>query len=73
MGKVRTGLAVSLDGFISGPNDGAEVPMGVGGERLLAWYAAGDTDYRLPGTDMVFRDPRMTSLSDSCGGGMPGR
>ena len=36
MGKVRTGLAVSLDGFISGPNDGAEAPMGVGGERLLA-------------------------------------
>jgi dihydrofolate reductase len=29
--------------------------MGVGGERLLAWYGAGDTDYRLPGTDMVFR------------------
>ena len=55
MGKVRTGLAVSLDGFISGPNDGADAPMGVGGERLLAWYAAGDTDYRLPGTDMVFQ------------------
>jgi hypothetical protein len=33
MGKVRTGLAVSLDGFISGPNDGAEAPMGDGGER----------------------------------------
>jgi dihydrofolate reductase len=54
MGKVRTGLGVSLDGFISGPNDGPDAPMGVGGERLLAWYAAGDTEYRLPGTDMVF-------------------
>ena len=29
--------------------------MGDGGERLLAWYAAGDTEYRLPGADMVFR------------------
>jgi dihydrofolate reductase len=55
MGKVRTGLAVSLDGFISGPNDDAAAPMGHGGERLLAWYGAGDTNYRLPGTDMVFR------------------
>jgi dihydrofolate reductase len=55
MGKVRTGLAVSLDGFISGPNDGAAAPMGDGGERLLAWYAGGDTEYRLPGTDMVFK------------------
>jgi hypothetical protein len=61
MGKVRTGLAVSLDGFISGPNDGAEAPMGDGGERLLAWYAAGDTDYRLPGTDMVFRVSAQTA------------
>ena len=43
-GKVRTGLAVSLDGFISGPNDGPDAPMGHGGERLLAWYAAGDTE-----------------------------
>jgi dihydrofolate reductase len=54
VGKVRTGLSVSLDGFIAGPNDGPEAPMGVGGEKLLAWYAAGDTEYRLPGTGMVF-------------------
>ena len=61
MGKVRTGLGVSLDGFISGPNDGPEAPMGVGGERLLAWYAAGDTEYRLPGTDMVFMVSAQTA------------
>ena len=61
MGKIRTGLAVSLDGFISGPNDGAEAPMGVGGERLLAWYAGGDTEYRLPGTDMVFMVSAQTA------------
>ena len=54
MGIVRTGLSVSLDGFIAGPNDSPEAPMGVGGEKLLAWYAAGDTEYRLPRTDMVF-------------------
>jgi hypothetical protein len=36
VGKVRTGLAVSLDGFIGGPNDGAEAPMRVGGERETA-------------------------------------
>jgi dihydrofolate reductase len=55
MGKVRTGLAVSLDGFISGPNDDAAAPMGHGGERLVAWYAGGDTEYQLPGTDMIFK------------------
>jgi dihydrofolate reductase len=54
MGKVRTGHSMSLDGFIAGPNDGPEAPMGDGGERLLAWYSGGDTEYRLPGTEMVF-------------------
>ena len=54
MGKVTTGLSMSLDGFIAGPNDGPGSPLGDGGERLFAWYAGGDTEYRLPGTEMVF-------------------
>jgi dihydrofolate reductase len=54
MGKVSTGLSMSLDGFIAGPNDGPERPLGEGGERLFAWYSGGDTEYRLPGTEMVF-------------------
>jgi hypothetical protein len=28
MGKVRTGHSTSLDGFIAGPNDGPEAPLG---------------------------------------------
>jgi hypothetical protein len=28
MGKIRTGHSTSLDGFIAGPNDGSENPMG---------------------------------------------
>src|SRR5215212_4947792 len=55
MGKVRTGHSTSLDGFIAGPNDGPEAPLGDGGERLLAWYSGGDTEYRLPSTEMVFK------------------
>jgi dihydrofolate reductase len=63
MGKVRTGHSTSLDGFIAGPNDGPEAPMGDGGERLLAWYSGGDTEYRLPGTEMVFRvSPQSAEL-----------
>ena len=61
MGKVRTGHATSLDGFIAGPNDGPEAPMGKGGERLLAWYMGGDTEYRLPGTEMVFKVSPQTA------------
>ena len=55
MGKVATGLSMSLDGFIAGPNDGTRQPLGEGGERLFAWYSGGDTEYGLPGTEMVFR------------------
>jgi dihydrofolate reductase len=54
MGKVAMGLSMSLDGFIAGPKDGPELPLGEGGERLFAWYSGGDTEYRLPGTEMVF-------------------
>jgi dihydrofolate reductase len=35
--------------------------MGVGGERLLAWYMGGDTEYRLPGTEMVFKVSPQTA------------
>jgi dihydrofolate reductase len=63
MGKVGTGFSTSLDGFIAGPNDGPGNPLGDGGERLFVWYSSGDTEYGLPGTDMVFRvSPQSAEL-----------
>jgi dihydrofolate reductase len=37
MGKVVANMSMSLDGFIAGPNDGPERPLGNGGERLHEW------------------------------------
>ncbi|MGH3115627.1 MAG: dihydrofolate reductase family protein [Gaiellales bacterium] len=37
MGKVVVDITTSLDGFIAGPNDGPELPLGDGGERLHQW------------------------------------
>lgn len=37
MTKVFTDITMSLDGFIAGPNDGPELPLGAGGERLHQW------------------------------------
>jgi dihydrofolate reductase len=37
MGNVVVDITTSLDGFIAGPNDGPEVPLGHGGERLHEW------------------------------------
>lgn len=37
MGKVRTGISVSLDGFVAGPNQSLEHPLGEGGMQLHEW------------------------------------
>jgi hypothetical protein len=39
--------------------------MGEGGERLLGWYFGGDTEYRLPGTEMVFMVAPQTRRAPS--------
>ncbi len=53
MGKVMVGLSMSLDGFIAGPNDGPENPLGDGGEHLFKWYSSGDTDFKWPSGTMT--------------------
>ena len=47
VGKVMVSLSVSLDGFIAGPDDGLEHPLGVGGERLFTWMNAGPETNRV--------------------------
>jgi dihydrofolate reductase len=46
MTKVFTALAVSVDGYITGPHPSPQQPLGVGGERLFDWYTSGDTPSR---------------------------
>jgi len=41
MGNVVVGLSMSLDGFIAGPHDGPDNPLGDGGGRLFDWWTAG--------------------------------
>jgi dihydrofolate reductase len=53
MTKVIYSASISLDGFIAMPND--EVGP------LFDWYFNGDTDYPLPGTDMVFKVSRVSA------------
>src|SRR5215210_334964 len=55
MGKVTMGLTMSLDGFIAGPNDGPEHPLGEGGMRLVDWYSSGDTNLVVPSGGMTFK------------------
>jgi dihydrofolate reductase len=55
VGKVILELSMSLDGFIAGPDDGIDLPLGKGGERLFAWYSSGDTSYIVPSGEMTFQ------------------
>jgi dihydrofolate reductase len=37
MAKVRAEISVSLDGYVAGPDQSPEEPLGIGGERLHEW------------------------------------
>jgi len=45
-GQVTAAVAASLDGFIAGPDDSPEQPLGLGGEQLFTWFEDGSTPGR---------------------------
>jgi dihydrofolate reductase len=49
MGKVVAGITTSVDGYITGPEDGPGCGLGVGGERLHYWVFGGPWSYVSPG------------------------
>jgi len=52
MSKVAIDMTMSLDGFVAGPSDGKEHPLGThGGEHVFDWYFSGKEEHRHP----VFR------------------
>jgi len=40
MSKVRAGISVSVDGYVAGPVQSMEEPLGIGGEGLHEWLVA---------------------------------
>jgi dihydrofolate reductase len=44
MANIVLSMSMSLDGFITGPDDGTEHPLGRDGHRLHAWLSDGGTD-----------------------------
>ena len=45
MSKVLAGITTSVDGYITGPNDGPGKGLGEGGERLHYWVFGGPWNY----------------------------
>jgi len=48
MGKLVFDITSSLDGFVAGPNDSPDLPMGEGGLRLFDWYFSESETSRSP-------------------------
>ena len=61
MSRVFLTMAMSLDGFITGPHDDAENPAGINGMRLMDWLNTGDET--TPG------EPPSDDGNDDGGGG----
>ena len=40
MPKVKSQITISLDGYMAGPNQSEENPLGKGGERLHDWVVS---------------------------------
>jgi dihydrofolate reductase len=68
MTKVSAGITTSLDGYITGPNDGPGRGLGDGGERLHYWVFGGPWSYEEEprgeptGADKEFLDEAMTRV-----------
>lgn len=74
MAKVAAGITTSLDGYITGPNDGPGRGLGDGGERLHYWVFGGPWSYdqeargEPTGADKEFLDAAMARLGAVIGG-----
>src|SRR5437762_3022762 len=62
MGKVIASITTSVDGYVTGPDDGPEHGLGKGGERLHYWVMGGPWtydgghDFAMHGPDKEFFD-----------------
>jgi dihydrofolate reductase len=54
MAKVSSNISMSLDGFITGPNEGVGNPLGDNGERLHDWMFDAKTDADAEVIDEVY-------------------
>jgi dihydrofolate reductase len=75
MSKVIASITTSVDGYVTGPDDGPELGLGKGGERLHYWVMGGPWtydgghDFAMHGPDKEFFDEMVSTV----GAGVVGR
>jgi dihydrofolate reductase len=74
MTKIRAAITMSVDGYVTGPDDGPECGLGVGGERLHYWVFGGPWSYEdatrgePTGEDKAFLDEGFAGQGAVIGG-----
>ena len=69
MGKIIASITTSVDGYVTGPDDGPGQGLGRGGERLHYWVMGGpwtyegDHDFAMHGPDKEFFDELVSSVA----------
>ena len=85
MSKVRFRISVSLDGFVAGPSQSVENPLGIGGMRLHQWafplaiwrsmhgLSGGEVNESTPVVEESLANIGATVMGRNMFGGHPGR
>jgi dihydrofolate reductase len=76
MSKLRCHISISLDGFVAGPNQSQENPLGEGGERLHEWavsLAAWRQSHGHHGGEVNESAPIIEESRKNLGAGVMGR
>ena len=76
MSKLRCHISISLDGFVAGPNQSEENPLGEGGERLHDWVvplAAWRGAHAKQGGEVNASTPVFEEAIANLGAGVMGR
>src|SRR4051812_50214662 len=76
MSKLRTHISMSVDGFVAGPNQSEENPLGEGGERLHDWIvplAAWREAHDKPGGEVNASAQIVEAARANIGAGIMGR
>ena len=76
MGKVKVSMAMSLDGFVAGPDQSLENPLGEGGEQLHEWMFGLEAFQRAHGGEggaVNASTPIVEDMSDNVAAHVMGR
>jgi dihydrofolate reductase len=84
MGRLKLNITMSIDGYVAGPDQAPENPLGIGGEELHGWlvplkafreshgHAGGEVNANTPFAEEILAGAGATIMGRNMFGGGPG-